>query len=494
MTPRKTLPLAPTLFILLVPHIPYLFKGIDSPHTWRQADTAAVARNFHQESWNIFLPRIDTRGDKTGITGMEFPLYSFTVALLSVLFQTDNDFVGLMVSLISSIFLFFALERLFPTLGRESLLLSFFATPVFFQWAHRFMPAMFALALCLWGVYFYNSPNKKWLLPATLLLLSGSLVRPFFIFFYLPLLLHVLRSLWGRQIPWPSLAAGTLSLGIIFSWYYLWCPHLVDTYGIKYFALFQDFSLSNLTVFFDPSLYVKLAETLIHSYISPLLIGFSFLGLRSLDKDSFFWATLMPLVFIPLITGPHFHIHPYYLMGLSPLIVISTAYGLEWAQKNWRYPLLVGLVASVLSSGLFGEQGKLSPSALTLPLISFLLLLARQYSLRLPLYREKEPYCLGVMALLITLVSWQLDLGPRNHVVRGARLIAPEVSERTAPDSLIITNDPSYSVALFVVKRKGFRVRKKLSKKDLARYRERGAEWSLLYDEKKRRFELSRLD
>ena len=34
-------------------------------HSWRQADTAAIARNFAREQFNIFYPQVDWRGDRT---------------------------------------------------------------------------------------------------------------------------------------------------------------------------------------------------------------------------------------------------------------------------------------------------------------------------------------------------------------------------------------------------------------------------------------------
>jgi 4-amino-4-deoxy-L-arabinose transferase-like glycosyltransferase len=46
---------------------------------WREADTTSVARNFDEESLNIFKPRIDIRRQYSGITGMEFPLYNFAI-------------------------------------------------------------------------------------------------------------------------------------------------------------------------------------------------------------------------------------------------------------------------------------------------------------------------------------------------------------------------------------------------------------------------------
>jgi hypothetical protein len=43
-------------------------------HAWRQTQVLSVARNYHEESMNFFEPRVDSRGPWSGITGLEFPL------------------------------------------------------------------------------------------------------------------------------------------------------------------------------------------------------------------------------------------------------------------------------------------------------------------------------------------------------------------------------------------------------------------------------------
>ena len=73
--------------ILIFGFLVRLYK-IDSPiadwHSWRQADTAAVTRNFIKEGFNPFLPKYD---DMSGVSEhpitnparfrfVEFPIYN----------------------------------------------------------------------------------------------------------------------------------------------------------------------------------------------------------------------------------------------------------------------------------------------------------------------------------------------------------------------------------------------------------------------------------
>ncbi len=92
-------------------------RGIDAPD-WREADIAAIARNFSRESMNPLTPRIDWRGDGPGITEMEPPLLPYAMALLEPCFGEDPR-VGRLLSLAASlcaftVFLGLARERLHP--------------------------------------------------------------------------------------------------------------------------------------------------------------------------------------------------------------------------------------------------------------------------------------------------------------------------------------------------------------------------------------------
>ena len=51
-------------------------------HSWRQADTAAIARNLYQNGFNLLYPQIDWGGNSPGYVESEFQLYPFLVALL----------------------------------------------------------------------------------------------------------------------------------------------------------------------------------------------------------------------------------------------------------------------------------------------------------------------------------------------------------------------------------------------------------------------------
>ena len=77
-------------FIILVGLVLRLYH-FDTPladyHSWRQADTAAVARNFVKDGFNLMQPRYDDltsiqsgKDNFTGLRFVEFPIYNAMMA------------------------------------------------------------------------------------------------------------------------------------------------------------------------------------------------------------------------------------------------------------------------------------------------------------------------------------------------------------------------------------------------------------------------------
>ena len=65
----SSLGLGPILLVLLtaiIPRLPYVPVPIVGWHAWRQADTAAIARNFYRDGMNLLYPAIDWSGAGPG--------------------------------------------------------------------------------------------------------------------------------------------------------------------------------------------------------------------------------------------------------------------------------------------------------------------------------------------------------------------------------------------------------------------------------------------
>src|SRR3972149_8048774 len=102
------------VFLLRLYHI--TFPPLEVGHNWRQTTVTMVARNFYEINNNIFYPRIDIAGEKSGITGMEFPLLNYLIYLVSLIFGYQHWYgrlINLIVSSIGIYYFYFLINKFF---------------------------------------------------------------------------------------------------------------------------------------------------------------------------------------------------------------------------------------------------------------------------------------------------------------------------------------------------------------------------------------------
>ena len=69
---------------------------------WRQADTAAMARNFYTEEYNPLYPRVDWRGTTPGYVETNFPLFPFLVACAYSIAGGAEEWIGRLLAALFS--------------------------------------------------------------------------------------------------------------------------------------------------------------------------------------------------------------------------------------------------------------------------------------------------------------------------------------------------------------------------------------------------------
>ncbi len=191
-------------FLLILGFAVRLYK-IDNPiadwHSWRQADTSAVTRNFVKLGVDILYPRYDDYSDVSGnglfnpngYRYVEFPIFNLLhYSLFSILssFGVTLEMAGrltsVLASLVSTIFLYLIVTR--RTNKSTGLLAAFFYLflPYNIFFTRVVLPDPLMVTLFLAALYF-NDLKKN-----TLTLIFGSLailVKPIAIFFLLPIYL-----------------------------------------------------------------------------------------------------------------------------------------------------------------------------------------------------------------------------------------------------------------------------------------------------------------
>lgn len=192
--------------ILILAFAVRLYK-VDSPiadwHSWRQADTAAVTRNFIKYGFNPFFPRYD---DISGVSDnpmpnpntfrfVEFPIYNIATYPFYLFFGIQDKYsrlVSIYFSLGSVVFLFLLCKRYIgvKTSMLTALIYSLLPFNVFFS--RTTLPEPTFLFFALGMMYFVDS--WVWKQKISLAILAfiftsvAFLIKPWAIFFAPPLL------------------------------------------------------------------------------------------------------------------------------------------------------------------------------------------------------------------------------------------------------------------------------------------------------------------
>ena len=326
-------------------------------HSWRQADTAAMARHFSLAGTPIWLPQVDWGGASAGFVESEFPLYPFLVSRLYGLIGV-HEWLGRGLSVLCSaltIWLMMRLGRRWFTPGAGWWAgLAFAIAPLGVYFGRAFQ-AEALLLLCAAGALESLSLWRERRLPWTLALswvcfTSAGLIKVIpLLWLGLPLLMvqlssnpqgqapplktlpgHVLRLL-GRPGFW--LYIGT-SLMAIAGWY--WHAHqLGQTSGLSFGFWGSGADRSSLSLLLDLNGWINLLLRVSLRLLALVGVPFLLIGLRASWRSDGGQITISGLVGVLLCTIATMRsstIHEYYQLPL--LLFSSPLIGLGW--QTWR--------------------------------------------------------------------------------------------------------------------------------------------------------------
>ncbi|HKK20964.1 MAG TPA: glycosyltransferase family 39 protein [candidate division Zixibacteria bacterium] len=361
---RPTLLLLLVLFVLQTAiHFRYLNYPPGSFHQFRQTQTLSVARNFYEESGSIFKPRVDNREQYTGITGMEFPLVNYTIALGYRIFGFGNAVSRVTLLLFSFIGLwgcFLFAQRFFRSkaigfLAAAMLLFS----PLFVYYSITALPDIPAmsfmfLSLGLWVSYREN--NSWWYLSLCMVsLLIAGLVKITcliaFAYYFYDMLRGSRAADWKRPNSLIALAGMAIVTGLVGGWY-LYARHLDIEYHVNAFRLGSSFS-TDPTVIYNalkrtfvqwlPELYINYAQFVLFCIgWYALIVG------REVKERVFVTAFVVALGAYYVAELSAFRVHNYYMIPALPLLIFLVTLGLRFMLRRWNTHRWVSLLTILL--------------------------------------------------------------------------------------------------------------------------------------------------
>lgn len=207
------------LAILLIALFARLYKieiPIAEHHSWRQADTAAVARNFVKEGFNLLRPKIDNMATQSGpklpineerLFLTEFPIYNATIAAVYSLFGVEDRnarLVTVFFSLGTIVFLFLLLKTIWGPL--EGLLGAFFyaVIPYSVFYGRVVLPepaANFFTVASVYALFQWQKRNRpvSWIILSAILFAVALLVK-IYVIFLVPIFFYFLWKNYGFSV------------------------------------------------------------------------------------------------------------------------------------------------------------------------------------------------------------------------------------------------------------------------------------------------------
>ncbi len=326
---------------------------LEVSHNWRQTTVTMVARNFYETNSNIMYPRLDIGGDKTGVTGMEFPILNYLIYLVSLLFGYEHWYGRLINLLVSSFGIYFFYKLVKKKFNEE---LAFFSAivllcSIWIIFSRKIMPDTFSTSFIIISIYYADNYFTKRrffdLFLYAFFCLIGLLSK-------LPagyMLIVLSLCLFDKKIDWhPKLFFLKISCVLIMPviyWYFYWVPHLNSVFG------FTHFFMGNSFINGSKEILSHLFETCFRFFDGAIkYIGFTFFltGLfylyKNKQKKLFLIFILAAIGFLIVIfkSGFAFYHHNYYIIPFVPVMALICGYGLiQLKNIKWRYVILMAI-------------------------------------------------------------------------------------------------------------------------------------------------------
>lgn len=333
------------LFILIIvlALVLRLYK-INNPiadwHSWRQADTSAVSRNFVKYGFDLLHPKFDDlsnvpsgKDNPNGYRFVEFPVYNAITALIYKIIPIFNieiwgRLISVFASLGSLVFLYLLVKKYLGE--RTGLFTAFFfaVLPYNVYYGRVILPEPHLVFTILGTIYFLDKwleSNKISFLILSLVFSIFALLIKIYAIFFWPVIIY----LFFKKYKFKALIRPSVILYVLISFIpiLLWRQWMLQyPEGIPaYDWLFNGGNIRFRPAFFRWILYERLVKLILGYGLLPiLLIGF------------FYKLKKIPVIFYCWFLGLSFYVsiiargnvqHDYYQTLLIPLICIFLGRG-----------------------------------------------------------------------------------------------------------------------------------------------------------------------
>jgi len=335
------------ILIILLAFVLRLYR-INNPladwHSWRQADTSAVSRNFVKNGFDLLHPRFDDLSNVAsglnnlnGYRFVEFPFYNFFQAGFYKVFpffslEVWGRLISIIFSLGSLIFLYLITKK-YLGFGLALLAAFFFAVlPFNIFYSRVVLPEPMLVMTSLAMIYFFDRAISRrlrftdfnlWL--AVFFMAVSLLIKPYVLVFILPFSYLGWRQWHFNWWKWAISIFLVLVSIAPFVWWRHWMKNFPE--GIPaYRWLFNEANIRFKAAFFW-WLFAERLGKLILGFWGLILFGVGLVVRKTKKEGMFFYSWLLAILAYLVIIAAGNVRHDYYQIIAIPIVCVFLAKG-----------------------------------------------------------------------------------------------------------------------------------------------------------------------
>ncbi len=332
-------------FITLLPRLYKIDNSITDWHSFRQADTAMVARNFADEGFNILHPKTDNilaisdskKPNPQGLIFLEFPIYTLIVGLVWDIFGVNESSARLVSAIFASfstVFLFLLVRKFSNSRVAIIAALVFALTPYSIYYGRVIMPnsTMICLGLAslwLFSRYYFNNSKVSFFMSSVLFALA-SLSYPYVVFWLIPI---IYLALIKDGLFYYSLKYyGFLLIAFIplVLWRAWGANYPEAQIGSNWYLNYGDIRFSG--AFFRWLIFERLAKLILGTG-GFVLMFFGLVAKRENKENYFYFVWLFSMILYFVIFASSNVRHDYYQYIYMPVLAVFVALGIDHLLK-----------------------------------------------------------------------------------------------------------------------------------------------------------------
>ncbi len=344
------------LILILLGGFVVRFYKLSSPiadwHSWRQADTSAVSRNFVLHGIDVLHPTYDDisnvqtgKDNPKGYRFVEFPILNVFQATLFTSFdkltlEEWGRIVTIIASTLSILFIFLLGRKYGNWVVGISAAFFYAFVPYNIYYGRVILPDPSMVMATLGAIYFFDtwleitSKNKSSLVARYLLFLlaiifsaSALLFKPFAIFFFLPMAWIAYEHYRLKMFIKPSLWIFAIVSILPLVWWRWWMMHYPE--GIPASTWLFNGGNIRFTGAFFYWLFAERISKLILGYWGIVIVMIGFLSSKRKNFGFFLSFAVSSLLYLCIIARGNVQ-HDYYQILIIPTLALFFGLGVDF--------------------------------------------------------------------------------------------------------------------------------------------------------------------